>query len=71
MLAEIDHTEKYLTLGCGHTAAFCKFVLAGGGPTSEPSLQDESGKLAVHRLEATETFKSMIHDVREWTVVRA
>ena len=67
----MNGSERYLTLGCGHTAAFCKFALAGGGVTSEESLKDEHGMLALHKVKSNPTFNTMINDGWEWEVVCA
>ena len=68
-MAPVNGSERYLTLGCGHTAAICKFALNGGGPTSEKSLQDEHGMLCVQKPEGNPTFKSMIQDGWAWDII--
>ena len=42
LLAEVNGAERFLAVGCGHTAAMCKLAQAGGR-TSSKLLQDSSG----------------------------
>ena len=58
LLAEINGEEMYLTLGCGHTTAFCK-VAPLAGDTPEKGLQDENGKLGYSKLCKQPEFKAM------------
>ena len=60
--------ERFLTLGCGHTAAFCKLA-DRGGPTTEAVLADENGNIDLQRIFKNEQFKSMIVDGWSWEVV--
>ena len=69
LLASVTGDERYLTLGCGHTAAFCKVAASGGGKSKEASIMDEKGKLAVSKLEQNAVFKKMIHTGWQWEVV--
>ena len=71
LLAQINGQERYLTLGCGHTTAFCKSACAGG-VTNEKSLQDLDGKtIAVHKLKENESFKKMLESGWTWTVIKS
>ena len=49
LLAPITGEEQFLSLGCGHTVAFCK-VASLGGPTPEKSIQDTKGCLDYPKL---------------------
>jgi hypothetical protein len=69
-LASINGSERYLTVGCGHTAAFCKTAMAGG-ITPEQELADEQGKIDLRKLCANEQFKHMLEKGWEWQIVPA
>jgi hypothetical protein len=70
LLAPVNGQERYITVGCGHTTAFCK--LAGvGGRTPEKSIQDEHGNIDVAKLCRNSEFKHMIEKGWPWTVVDA
>ena len=47
-LAPVTGEEKYLSVGCGHTAAFVKLAKVGG-PTPEASLADGKGMIDARR----------------------
>jgi len=68
LLPAINHEERYLTLGCGHTCAFCKHA-AVGGPTPQESLKDEFGQVDVQKLKRNANFKTMIEIGWDWTIV--
>ena len=70
LLAQINGQERYLTLGCGHTTAFCKSACAGG-KTSEPSLQNSDGSIAIHKVKANSSFKQMLEHGWGWTVIKS
>ena len=44
LIANINGSERCLSVGCGHTAAFVKLAKAGG-KTSQSCLQDERGNV--------------------------
>ena len=69
LLAPINGSERYLTLGCGHTTAFCK--QAGvRGCTSQKALQcSGSNKLDIEKIFSNAEFKSMFEYGWEWEVV--
>ena len=71
LLAPINGEERYVTLGCGHTAAFCK--QAGvGGRTSEKVLQIlDSDKIDVQSICLNKNFKVMLNDGWYWDIVPA
>jgi hypothetical protein len=68
LLAEINGEERYITLGCGHTAAWCKHA-AVGGRTPEKSLQDEFGNIDVQKVKRNNEFRLMIEEGWDWLVV--
>ena len=71
LLAPVNGDERYLTLSCGHTAAFCK-VAQMLGETSAKELQiADSTKIDVQKLCKSNDFKTMIHTGWGWDVVRA
>jgi hypothetical protein len=78
LLANVTGEERFLTLGCGHTAAFCKLALEGGVTTQESLSDGDEGHMhdgvrcrfiALHKLTSNENFKSMIEEGWSWTVV--
>lgn len=68
LLAPVNYEERYLTLGTGHTAAFCKLADVGG-PTPENVLRDADGNIDVTKLRKNKQFKVMIDEGWEWQVV--
>ena len=69
-LAPVTGEEKYLTVGCGHTAGFVKLAQVGG-PTPEPSLATDKGMIDVGKLKRNPEFKAMIEKGWAWKVVPA
>ena len=70
LLAEPTTEERYLTLGCGHTVAFCK-AAAAKCRTSEDGLADENGRIDLNRLFKNRVFESMIKDGWKWVIFPA
>ncbi len=69
LLAPINGSERYLTLGCGHTTAFCKQA-AIQGRTSQKALQcADSEKVDLQKICSNMQFKTMIMDGWTWEVV--
>ena len=68
LLAPINGEETFLTLGCGHTTAFCK-VAPLAGITPEKGLQDESGKMDYSKLCKQAEFKAMFEQGWDWEVI--
>ena len=68
MIAPLTGAEKFLTLGCGHTAAFCKQAAIGGN-TPEGSLADEAGNISMDRLSKDLTLMQMISKGWDWVIV--
>ena len=70
LLAGINGSERVLSVGCGHTAAFCKHA-AVGGRTSEEVLADDAGNLDVAKIKRNTEFAAMIDQGWSWEVVKA
>ena len=68
LLAQINGCERFLTVGCGHTAAFCKHAKVGG-KTSSKKLQDVHGNIDLHKLFKNAVFKWMVEKGWDWTIV--
>ena len=71
LLPTINGQERYLTLGCGHTTAFCKLA-DQGGITNQSTLQTgEEGDttIAVHKLKQNSNWKQMLEEGWKWDVV--
>ena len=68
LLAEPSDTERYLTVGAGHTTAFCRAAKAAC-KTSQPTLADSSGKLNPQQLYADPVLQDMINNGRDWTSI--
>ena len=69
-MAPVTGEEKYLTVGCGHTAGFVKLAQVGG-PTPEPSLATDKGMVDVGNLKRNPEFKAMIEKGWTWKVAPA
>ena len=67
-LAAINQQERYLSLGCGHTMAFCKTAQAGG-KTPETDLADADGNIDTGKIFKNHQFKEMIEEGWVWQVV--
>ena len=68
LLAEINGEERYLTLGCGHTTAFCKLAEAGG-KTPIKSIACPDGGIDTQKIKKNSEFKSMLEEGWSWTIV--
>ena len=69
LLAPINGAERYLTLGCGHTVAFCKTAQVHGD-TSAPELMCQgSTKIDVQKICESKDFDTMIHVGWDWEIV--
>ena len=68
LLANPSGSERYLTVGGGHTTAFCRAAKAGC-TTSQPTLADSSGKLNLQQLYADPVLKEMIDCGWDWTII--
>ena len=70
LLAGRTGEERYLSVGCGHTVAFCKAVLAGC-QTPEDNLKDARGMIDTHKLYQDKVFKSMVTEGWDWWIISA
>ena len=68
LLAPMHGEELYLTLGRGHTIAFCK-VAPLVGVTPEKGLQDECGEMDYSKLCTQVEFKAMLEQGWDWAVI--
>lgn len=69
MLAPLSGGERYLTVSCGHTAAFCKAVL-GQCRTPQSSLANSDGVLNLdHVAKGDWKLRSMIQDGWTWLII--
>ena len=68
LLAKLTGEERFATLGCGHTAAWCK-TAAAGGITPESIFQDASGGIDTHKLSSDKVLTSMIADGWDWEII--
>ena len=69
LLAPVNGSERYVTVGCGHTAAFCKQARVQGR-TSQKTLQMAgSDVIDVQMLCQNAQFKAMIEKGWAWEVV--
>ena len=71
LLPSINNEERYITLGCGHTAAICKLAGQDNPKTPIAELRDEHGNLNVAKLKQNPQFKTMIEDGWSWTIIPA
>ena len=69
-LAPVTGEERYVTVGCGHTVAFCKNA-AIGGKTPSIDLQDAAGNIDPHKIAQHEVFGSMVNDGWDWLLVNS
>ena len=72
LLAELNESERYASLGCGHTVAFCK-TAGVGGITSEKVLMKSKTDhtIDVQKLSKNANFATMINVGWDWDVVPA
>ncbi len=70
LLAQPTSYERYITIGCGHTVAFCR-AAAAGCSTSQKTIQDDMGKTDLQKICGDAEFSSMIHEGWDWTIVPA
>jgi len=68
LLAKVSGDERYLTLGCGHTAAFCKTADLCG-KTNQADIMDDEGNIAIYKVKKNPNFKAMIECGWDWDIV--
>ena len=69
LLALINFCERFLSLGCGHTVAFCKHADAGGKTNQKSLQQHDSDLIDLQKLCTNKNFEKMIKEGWEWNVV--
>ena len=69
LLAEVSGSERFLTVGCGHTTAFCKLAGTRRGRTTAMKLASADGTIDLHKVYKNAEFKAMITEGWSWTVV--
>ena len=70
LLAEPTGYERFMSLGCGHTAAFCRAAEAGC-VTSQPTLQDAQGRIDKQKVYSDAVLKRMCTVGWDWWVLPA
>ena len=70
LLAPVTGAERFLSLGCGHTAGFCKACYVPC-KTTEASIANDEGLIDVEKIKKDRAFKTMIEVGWKWTIVRA
>ncbi len=68
LLAQINGSERYLTLGCGHTTALCKAVHEKCR-TSQKELADREGNLDQSKICRNPQMHSMVNEGWCWTII--
>ena len=69
MLADVNGSERVLSVGTGHTAAFCRAANAGC-KTNISSIKDNAGVIDLARLKRQPGFKQMLEIGWDWTVLQ-
>ena len=67
MLAPINGSERFVSVGAGHMAAGCRAADAGC-PTSETTLSDGTGCISLSSMKHDQTLIGMIKQGWEWMV---
>ena len=68
MLAPVSGSERMVSVGTGHTTAFCR-AANHGCSTPLAYLQDAAGVIDLARLKRQPDFKAMLEGGWEWTVL--
>ena len=68
LLAPSSGHKRFLTVGGGHTTAFCRAAKAGCR-TSQAGMADQDGKLNLHQLCKDSVLEEMINDGWTWTII--
>ena len=61
--------ERYVTLGAGHTVAFCKVASTPEAPTPEKGLADALGRIDLGKLKAQPNMRQMVEVGWTWKVI--
>ena len=68
LLAPVAGNERFVSVGCGHTTAFCRACLAGC-KTNQNSIADGMGCLDMSRISRDDELASMVKTGWAWTVL--
>ena len=68
LLAEVNGSEKYATIGCGHFTAFMRAAF-GGCKTLEPTLQDSFGNIDKGLINRDKQLNKLMHEGWMWTII--
>ena len=68
MLAPVSGSERYLSVGCGRTAAFCRAV-NGLCATPIAAIADHNGCIDMAKIIQDKEFADMLLNGWEWTVL--
>jgi len=71
LLAQINHAERFSSVGCGHTVAWCKHADAGGSTPEKKLQMSDSDKIDLQKIFQDRNFKIMITEGWEWWIVYA
>ena len=67
-LAQVNCTEKFLSIGGSHFAAFCRAALACC-PTPQQVLKDEDGNIDIAKLKKNPVMKELLEKGWTWQVI--
>jgi hypothetical protein len=68
LLAKVTGSERYLSLGCGHTAAFCRAAEAHC-KTPQVCIADAEGRIDLQKIYKDPIFKTMCTEGWTWNVI--
>ena len=68
LLAPVNGQERLLSLGAGHTAAWCKLADLGG-KTSQECLKDSKGNIDQHKIKTNSELRAMVEKGWEWIII--
>ena len=72
LLAPVNGTERFLSLGCGHTVGWCKQIHVGGKTTQlNKKLALEDGTIDYQKVTKNPIMKEMVEIGWSWTVIPA
>ena len=66
--AQVNCTEKFLSIGGSHFAAFCRAALACC-PTAQQVLKDEDGNIDIAKLKKNPVMKELLEKGWTWQVI--
>jgi hypothetical protein len=68
LLAEVSGFERYLSLGCGHTAAFCRAAEAHC-KTPQTKIADAEGRIDLQKIYKDPIYKMMCTEGWDWNII--